>query len=253
MRLDQFLVDNNLVESRTLAQELIEQGYVYLKSDGKLLTKSSYKVEESQKMDVAIKDNPLQRYVSRGGLKLELAAERTNLKVKDLFILDIGQSTGGFTDFLLQKEAKLVVGVDVGQNQLVDKIKNHSKVIFFEKTNIKDLAQHSSFLKSIPESGFDLVVMDVSFISLLKGAPLVKPYLKKHGEFLFLVKPQFELGAKNLDKNGIVRHSELYEQLKIKITRQIEEDYGIILDYFQSGLLGKDGNKEFFIYGKKTK
>lgn len=251
MRLDQILVEIGLAESRTLAQELISNGYVYSKESGKILSKSSLSFNVNQFHDIAVKENPFQKYVSRAGLKLEAAANKIKLQVADLKVLDIGQSTGGFSDFLLQNGVAYIVGVDVGQGQLASKIRNNSKVRFFEKLNVKDLATNEEFLKSIPENGFDLVVIDVSFISLLKVSTYAKKFLKQNGNFLFLVKPQFELGAEYLDKNGIVRQPELYAKLQEKISRQIGEEYGIILDYFSSEVLGKDGNQEFFIYGEK--
>lgn len=253
MRLDQFLVEKGYVESRTLAQQLISDGYVYLKNSGKILTKSSLLITQDIENEIGIKDNPLQKYVSRGGLKLQLAVEKVSLRVSGLNVLDVGQSTGGFTDYLLQQNVKSVVGIDVGQSQLADKIKSNPKVKYFEKLNVKDIASHKEFVSSVPRGGFDLIVMDVSFISILKVILHLKEFLKTNGEFLFLIKPQFELGAEQLDKNGVVRHSQLYIGLQEKMTRQIGDEYGIILNYSLSELPGKDGNQEFFIYGKKTK
>lgn len=253
MRLDQALVEIGLAESRTLAQELISQGFVYLKKNGKVLLKNSFELSKEQLEEVAVKENPLQKYVSRGGLKLEYAARKILLDVHDLNVLDVGQSTGGFTDYLLQNGVLSVVGIDVGQGQLAERIRNNPRVQYLEKLNVKDLSVNKEFFKLVPNRGFDLIVVDVSFISLLKIVPSLKNYLKTGGNFLFLVKPQFELGAEHLDKNGIVRHPELYNDLEKNISRQIGEDYGIILDYFPSELPGKDGNQEFFIYGQKTK
>jgi len=172
------------------------------------------------------------------------------LEVKGLKVLDVGQSTGGFTDCLLQNQAALVVGIDVGRDQLHESLKNHSQVRSFESLHVHELGAHSEFLNSVPKGGFDLIVADVSFISLTKVMSWLKPYLKPGGEFLFLVKPQFESGPNALDKNGIVKDEKVYAIVQNNISAEAESVFGKVLDYFKAGLQGKDGNQEYFIYGQ---
>lgn len=252
MRLDLLLVQKRLAVSRTQAQELIRNGHVFLnlKSEKKALLKSNYEVDESQIDLICVNENFLQKYVSRGGLKLESALKYLNLEVKDLNILDVGQSTGGFTDCLLQHHAASVVGIDVGRDQLHESLKNHAQVKFFESSHVNELATHQKFLNSIPEGGFDLIVADVSFISLTKVMKWLKPYLKPRGHFLFLVKPQFEAGPNALNKKGIVKDEKVYAIVQNMISAEAEAIFGKVLDYFKAGLQGKDGNQEFFVYGK---
>ncbi len=167
-------------------------------------------------------------------------------------MLDVGQSTGGFTDCCLAWGAQRVVGLDVGEVQLHSKIKNDSRVQFFEKLNIKDTVKNKEFLMAVPSEGFDLIVCDVSFISLTQVMPHLARFLKSQGEYILLVKPQFECGSENLNKNGIVVNPEVYPALQLRITQAAEKFLGRVLDYFESPVSGKDGNREFFIWGKKN-
>ncbi len=255
MRLDVFLVDRKLAVSRTQAQELILRGHVYLKSFDKeiILKKPSYLVQDAERDIIFVKINEIQKYVSRGGLKLEQALKKINLNVNRKIVLDVGQSTGGFTDCLLQRGVEKVVGIDVGHSQLQEKIKLDSKVAFFENVHVKDLQDHLEFKESNPAGGFDLIVADVSFISLTKVIPHLSSFLKMNGDYLLLVKPQFELSKKDLDKNGIVRNPKGYLLVKNQIEDAARLSFGEVISYFQSETIGKDGNQEFFIYGKKTK
>lgn len=252
MRLDLFLVEKKLALSRTQAQEFIRHGFVFLKTANKLisLTKPSFDVAEELSGAIVVQSNELQKYVSRAGLKLEYALEYLNLDVNGLSVLDVGQSTGGFTDCLLQKNASLVVGIDVGQRQLHASLAKFPQIRSFENLHVKDLGIRDDFLKTVPSSRFDFVVMDVSFISITKVMGYLKPFLKKNGEFLFLVKPQFELGPNALDKNGIVKDTKNYAIVEKTIRNETEIIFGSVLNYFKSSVVGKDGNQEFFIYGK---
>lgn len=252
MRLDLFLVEKKLAISRTQAQEFIRHGFVFLKTikTSILLTKPSFDVTEELSKSIIVQSNELQRYVSRAGLKLESAIDYLSLDVNGLSVLDIGQSTGGFTDCLLQKNASLVVGIDVGQGQLHTSLMDHPRLHSFENLHAKDLGLRQDFLKATPHSLFDLVVMDVSFISITKVMSYLKPFLKKGGDYLFLVKPQFELGPNALDKNGIVKDAKNYAIVEEAIRKQSEIIFGSVLNYFKSSVIGKDGNQEFFIYGK---
>ena len=246
MRLDQFLMQFKNVESRTKAQDLILNKNISV--NGKLIEKSSFDVTENDLIE--INNHDLLKYVSRAGLKLESAIKKLNLNLENKIILDVGQSTGGFSDCCLQFGAQKVVGFDVGEHQLHEKIKINPKVTFFEKLNVKSLSSHSDFLKIVPISGFDLIVCDVSFISLTQVATHLVQFLKPNGEYLFLVKPQFECGQKNLDKNGIVKNKKVYIKIESEMKELFQINFGNVSDYFESGLSGKDGNLEFFIYGR---
>lgn len=253
MRLDVFLVQNHLASSRTQAQALIsDQAVYYVNAQGQniILNKSSFEVSDEVAPLIKVHPSELQKYVSRAGLKLESALEHLKLDVSNMLALDVGQSTGGFTNCLLQHKVKRVVGLDVGHDQLHDTLKNDPRVTAIEGLNVKDLEQHAEFLNQVPQNGFDLIVMDVSFISLTKVVPHLKNYLKPRGQYLFLVKPQFECGAEHLDKNGVVKNKFVYTQIEENIRQVLMQTFGNVQDYFASGLSGKDGNQEFFIYGK---
>lgn len=254
MRIDLALVEKKLVASRTQAQDLIQSGHVFIKKNNQdvAILKSNYQLSDAEKETIFIQQNEIQKYVSRGGLKLEQAIQHANISVQDKVVLDIGQSTGGFTDCLLQQGVKAVVGFDVGRDQLHANLIGNPKIKAFEGLHAKDLASNQQFLAAVPTGGFDLMVADVSFISLTKIMPFVKQYLKIGGEYLFLVKPQFELTAKDLDRNGIVKDKKKYSLVQSVIEQEARQQFGSVIDYFLSETLGKDGNQEFFIYGKKS-
>ena len=254
MRIDLALVEKKLVSSRSQAQQLITEGYAYiLKANQPVqILKSNYQLNDSEFVSLYLKENLLQKFVSRGGLKLEFAILKTKINIQDIHALDVGQSTGGFTDCLLQYGAKKIIGIDVGHDQLHENLKTNSKVISIEGIHVKDLAQNETFNNNKPENGFDLIVMDVSFISITKVMLHLKQQLKLNGYYLFLVKPQFELTAKDLDRNGIVKDVKKYSLVQESIEQEARQQFGNVLDYFKSETLGKDGNQEFFIYGQKT-
>lgn len=244
MRLDQFLVQYKKIESRTKAQDLIAQGLISYKN--KVLSKPSFDVTEEMHSDIVIAENNLNQFVSRAGFKLSGALDFVNQDVTGLAILDVGQSTGGFTDALLQRNAKHITGLDVGSVQLHEKIKADSRVTSYENLNVKDIPTHK-----LASERFDGVVCDVSFISLTKVVSFIEPVLKSKGFFLFLVKPQFECGPQALDKNGIVSDAKVYDAIQSQITALCEKLFDCECKYFESSITGKDGNKEFFIYGRK--
>ena len=254
MRLDLFLVEKKGVNSRTKAQELIKAGQVVLiqAASEQVLLKSSFMVTDSLFEKIQIKPNSLQNYVSRGGHKLKFAIEKTGVVTDGMNVLDVGQSTGGFTDYLRQNKAKKIVGIDVGHGQLDQSLKSVSNMRSFEGMHVKDLINNVEFMQQVPRGGFDLIVMDISFISITKVIFYLKDLIKIKGEYLFLVKPQFELTAKDLDKNGIVKDVKKYLQVQACVEEQARQHFGSVLKYFPSTLLGKDGNQEFFIYGQKT-
>lgn len=254
MRIDLLLVEKKLVSSRTQAQDLIQSGFVFLKKNNQELQilKANFQISEHETDLVFLKKNEIQKYVSRGGLKLEAALKHVNFSVRGLKAFDVGQSTGGFTDCLLQQKIDFVLGIDVGHEQIHPKLKLNPAVISFEGVHVKDLAANCNFLNALPKEGFDLIVADVSFISLTKVISFVAPYLKFNGHYLLLVKPQFELTAKDLDRNGVVKDPKKYSLVQTVIEQEARQQFGNVLDYFESKTLGKDGNQEFFIYGQKT-
>ena len=240
MRADVLLVERGLAPSRTAAQRLIAAGHVFA-CDGHsrvALSKPSVSVADDISLEVEASD--LDRFVSRGGLKLDGALTHVGLDVAHLRCLDVGQSTGGFTDCLLQRGAAHVVGVDVGHDQLHARMRADARVTCVEGVNARTLAQ-------IGEP-FDLIVADVSFISLTKILPQWPALLAKKGRVLSLVKPQFEVGADNLARGGIVRDTSLYVTVERTIRDACAQAGLRVLDYFDSSITGADGNREFFVY-----
>lgn len=254
MRLDQFLVQKKITTSRTQAQELISKGFVSLNQNGMktVLKKSSFVVDESNSENIIVEENELQKYVSRAGLKLEGVLKALKINVANKIVLDVGQSTGGFSDCLIQSGAQKVVGLDVGHSQLHEKLKNIKNIVSIEGLNAKDLKTDAFFLSQVPENKFDMIVMDVSFISITKVIPHLVEFLRPNGEYLFLVKPQFECGPDYLDKNGLVKDLSIYQQIESNMKKIALNNFNNVEFYIKSDLQGKDGNQEFFIYGKKS-
>ena len=251
-RIDKFLVEKNLVNSRSQAHAAIEQGLVYIELGGQSqqITKSSTKIPA----DAIVKMNsmPEARYVSRAGLKLELALRRLAKKeivpsidacAKNKQILDVGQSTGGFTDCLLKHGATSVVGVDVGHDQLHESLKNDPRVKYYEGVNARELSQKDCVQNRL----FGWIVMDVSFISQTLILPELKSLLVKDGLLISLVKPQFEAGSNYIGKKGIVKDECAFEFVEQKILTCIKSLNWRCLDYFESGITGTGGNQEFFV------
>lgn len=245
-RVDVLLVRWGLARSRTQAQEMIQKGRVFF--DGKVLRTASFQMEEADSPPKAFQVKPLEsaRFVSRAGQKLEGALSRLQLDVTDLIALDIGQSTGGFTDCLLQRGAAKVVGIDVGHDQLHQSLRSDPRVVTREKTNARDLSQ-GVLEPWMPQARFDLIVVDVSFISLQHVLPGLQRFKKPLALVIALVKPQFELGAEALDKNGVVKDPSKYETLQTELQVFAARNGYSILDYFESELEGGEGNREFFI------
>ncbi len=257
MRLDQWLVFHNWAPSRAKAQELIRQGSVEVfegEMGWQVVDKVSHKLSPEFSTDhIRLKSQDLLRFVSRGGLKLEAALRHLGVEPKGWTALDVGQSTGGFSDCLLQAGALKVVGVDVGQGQLEEALQKDTRVSHFEQLHVKDLKSHKDFLSHCPPQGFDLVVMDLSFISLTKALPEIRPFMSpSNGRLLALVKPQFEVGREALTKKGMVKDDGLYEVVRVKIIQVAEALNLQVLDYFPSALPGTEGNQEFFIYAQTT-
>lgn len=249
-RVDQLLVERGLAASRTAAQRLIAAGRVsWRSSHGEtVVRKASEAVPDSAELLVAHDD--ADRFVSRGGMKLAGALARTGLGVRGMLCLDVGQSTGGFSDCLLQACAAKVVGVEVGHDQLHARLRDDERCVTLEGINARtlDAAQLGAHM---PAEGFDLVVCDASFISLTLLLPCWPALLRTGGHVLALVKPQFEVGPQGVGRGGIVRDASLYPQVEERI-RECCPRYGLrVLDYFESPITGSDGNHEFFVFAKR--
>lgn len=251
MRVDVYLVENGFAPSRTRAQDLIEKGRVLLVANGKkqVIKKPSVKLEPGDWRIEIVSDPEEDRYVSRGGFKMKGALERAGLDVMGLTVLDIGISTGGFTDCLLQAGAKSVVGVDVGHGQLAAKLARDPRVKLVEGVNARDLSE-IPLVEMNAGHKFDLLVMDVSFISLTLVLPGAIQYLKDAASVLALVKPQFEVGREGLGKNGIVKDPSRYKEVEEKIRRCCQTAGLLVEDYFESSIEGSDGNREFFVFAR---
>jgi len=234
-RLDLFLVEQGLCASREQAQRAVMAGEV--KIGDQIMTKCSVMVEPGASVELR---TPL-RYVGRGGLKLEGALDHFNISAEGSTALDIGASTGGFTDCLLQRGASRVYAIDVGHGQLAWKIRNDPRVVVREKLNARYLSRDD-----IPER-IDLCVIDVSFISLTLILPSAFDLITPNGVILALIKPQFELQAAEVAHGGIVRDSALHEKAQNKIRDFVLNAGHIVTGLVPSGITGADGNHEFFI------
>ncbi len=239
-RLDKILVDRGLVKSRERAKALIMEGTVLV--DGAPVTKAGSMISSTSAVSLKGEEIP---YVSRGGLKLEAAIKFFKVDLKDKVAMDVGSSTGGFTDCMLQMGVKKVYCIDVGYGQMAWALRNDPRVILLERTNIRYLDR-----KRIPEM-IDIATADVSFISLTKVIPRVMEFLKESGEILALVKPQFEVGKGDVGKGGIVREEEK-RLAAVESVRTELENLGLhVIDIFQSPVPGQKGNIEYFLYLKK--
>lgn len=239
-RLDQELVARGFFETREKAQRAIMAGEV------KIGTRVAAKASESVPPDAQIDVAAPPKYVSRGGLKLEGALDAFSITVSGKTVLDIGASTGGFTDCLLQRGATKVYAVDVGHDQLAWKIRNDPRVIVLEKLNARALSRDA-----IPEL-IDLCVIDVSFISLTLILPNAFDLLTPEGVILALIKPQFELQRSDVGRGGVVRELALHEKAQAKIRDFVTNDLRqTIIGMIPSPITGADGNQEFFVCLRK--
>lgn len=250
MRADLLLVARGLVPSRTAARRAIEAGRLFFFRGGERLPVRQPAQELPDSAEIELLPDEVERYVSRGGLKLAGALAHTGLGVGGFVCLDVGQSTGGFTDCLLQAGAGRVVGVEVGHGQLHAKLCEDSRVVCLEGINARALSA-SDLVEHFPPSSFDLIVVDASFISLTLLLPNFPALLKHAGQVLALVKPQFEVGPKNLAKGGIVRDASLYAEVEAKIRAACAAAGLEVRDFFDSPILGGDGNREFFVWACK--
>jgi 23S rRNA (cytidine1920-2'-O)/16S rRNA (cytidine1409-2'-O)-methyltransferase len=243
MRADQLLVERGLAASRSQAQRLIAAGVQWF--DGaawKRVAKNGDELPVTAPIELL--DTAESRFVSRGGLKLEGALRAAGLDVSGWTCLDVGQSTGGFTDCLLQHGAARVTGVDVGHGQLHPKLRSDPRVVAIEKLNARELQAHQV------GGPFDLVTGDLSFISLTLVLPALAPLLAPGGHLLMLAKPQFELQPGQVGKGGVVRDAALYPQVGQRL-RTCCEGLGLqVAGWHDSPIAGGDGNREFFLHAR---
>jgi len=251
MRADQLLVSQGLCTTRSIAQRLIAAGSVEWHSAKGWAPVAKAGLDLLEGVELRINDDAELRYVSRGGLKLEGALKHSGLSVSGLTVLDMGQSTGGFSDCLLKSGAARVVGVDVGHGQLHEQLKNEPRIVALEGLHVRELAA-SALNEHKPAAGFDLIVGDLSFISMLGALPELLPWLKPEGQVLLLIKPQFELGPKAVSRGGLVKDAAQYPLLETR-SREVCASLGLrVKGYFDSAITGGDGNKEFFLWAQRS-
>ena len=240
-RLDKYLVSNDFVATRTKSKELIKSNNV--KVNDKIVTKASYIVKDHDKVEII--DSSSIKYVSRAGLKLEGAIDSFNLDLKDKSIMDIGSSTGGFTDCSLRHGAKRVVAIDVGTDLMADSLRDDERVELYEQLNFKNAP--SNLFENI-----DIIVSDVSFISLKH---IIDRISLEEGDFelVFLIKPQFECGKEIADKfKGIINDEEVHKDVILDIITYFKQ-YGYnIIDLDVSKIQGKSGNIEYLAHFRRT-
>jgi len=236
-RLDRLLVERGLAESREKAQAIIIAGEVSV--DGQKALKPGHSIDAASAIEVA--DRP--PYVGRGGVKLAAALDRFAIDVSGCACLDIGSSTGGFTDCLLQRGAARVHAVDVGSGQLDWKLRNDPRVVVHEGIN----ARHLRFGDIGELAG--LATFDVSFISVTLILPAIVPLLRSDGRMVILIKPQFEVGKGRVGKGGIVRSAELHREACARVEGAVR-NLGFETSIMESPILGAEGNKEFLLYAR---
>ena len=236
-RIDKLLVERGLAESRTKAQAMVMAGVVLV--DEQRVEKPSHQFDTNSSIRIKGGDDPTTRYVGRGGLKLEAALREFQIDVAGLTCLDVGASTGGFTDCLLQHGAKKIFAVDVGHNQIDWRLRNDPRVEVREGVNARYLTP-----EDFPQK-FELVVMDVSFISVTKVLPAIVPLIAPDGSIITLIKPQFEVGRGEVGGGGIVRD----EAKRLRVVEEVNnaaQAIGLqIVNVIESPITGAEGNVEF--------
>lgn len=240
VRLDKLLVDRGISPTRERARALILSGAVIagdMRAD-----KAGSLYPEDVVIRIKGEDNP---YVSRGGLKLRAALQSFDISVTGCVAIDVGASTGGFTDCLLQAGAAKVYAVDVGYGQLAWKLREDSRVVAIERTNIRYYKGDGI------EDTIDIATIDASFISLRLVIPAVLPLVSREAGIIALIKPQFEVGRQDVQKNGVVRDPSLHQRVVNEIINFCTESGLKVISTCDSPVLGPKGNKEFFIYAKK--
>lgn len=238
-RADDLLVEQGLVENKNEALSYIMSGKVFTRDEIKILTPG-----EKLDANTAIYIKGLEKkYVSRGGYKLEKALTKFQIDLTDKIVLDIGASTGGFTDVALKNGAKKVYALDVGTNQLAWELRSHKQVIVMEQTNFRH-----SVPEDFTEGEAELATIDVSFISLALILPALYPILKENGEVIALIKPQFEAEREEVGEGGIISDPEIYRSVLNKVIRMAAEESFGLKDLTISPIQGTKGNIEFLAY-----
>ena len=247
MRADQLLVERGLAATRSQAQRLIaagvrwrlgQQAWSQIDKNGAVLPEGC---------ELLLLDDAETRFVSRGGLKLEGALQQTGLSPQGLLCLDVGQSTGGFTDCLLQHGAAQVWGVDVGHGQLHPRLANDARVKVIEKVNARSMTP-----ELLGVQGFEFIVADLSFISLTLVLPAIANLMNPQAPALLLIKPQFELQAQDLGKGGVVKNPALYSQVEQRLRQACQTLNLDVVQWLPSSITGGDGNQEFFIHARRA-
>lgn len=251
IRADVRLTELGLAPSRTAAQHYITAGRVFLLEAGQRIAVAKPSLKLLADAALEVEADPADRYVSRGGLKLAGALAHSGLAVGGWHCLDVGISTGGFSDCLLQAGAAAIVGIEVGHGQLHPRLLADARVRQFEGVNARALDQ-TAILAANGGQAFDLVVADVSFISLSLVLPAIAPLMAPGGQALLLVKPQFEVGPAGIGKGGIVRDAALYPVVRSKLEALAGELGLACLAWFDSPIAGGDGNREFFLHLHKA-
>ncbi len=234
-RLDQLVHEKEPQYSRAQIQSWIMQGKIAV--DGKIITKPGMITNVTAILSYDLQEP---KYVGRAGFKLEKALEHFKIDVTNYIVMDAGISTGGFTDCMLQNGAAKVYGIDVGYGQVHEKIRNDSRVIVMERTNLREL-------RNLPEP-IDVVTLDLSFISVLKVMDAIDAILKPHGKLIVLIKPQFEARKEEVGRGGIIKDPSVHQEVIKRVTIGIESHGYACHGVIESPLLGATGNKEFLAY-----
>ncbi len=241
-RLDKIIMQRGLITTRVRCEKMIQEVGVLV--NGKLINKPGKKFPIDAKIELIEDEIP---WVSRGALKLIRAKDAWNIDFSGKVVLDIGASTGGFSEVALHHGANKVFCVDVGSDQLHERLKTNERIVNLEKTHVREL---TSNLITEP---IDLCVMDVSFISLSKIFPFIHSFLKQQSQLIVLVKPQFEVGKENIGKGGIVKNKSLYPKMIEDIKSEALKSNLKYLKHIESPILGGDGNMEFLMLLEKVK
>ncbi|MGA9566968.1 MAG: TlyA family RNA methyltransferase [Candidatus Korobacteraceae bacterium] len=245
VRLDKLMLQRGLAPSRERAQALVLAGRV-LVNDQKI-EKSGANVDEDAALRILGDETP---YVSRGGLKLARAMEHWQIDVRGKICLDVGASTGGFTDCLLQNGAAQVIAVDTGYGQIDMKLRNDARVRLLEKTNARYLTAEQLWPSGTERKPISMIAMDVSFISATLVLPAVVRCVGDDFEMVVLVKPQFEVGRENVGKGGIVRDAEAQQMAVERVRTAVAELGGAEIEVIESPILGTEGNREFLLHAR---
>ncbi|UYG06377.1 TlyA family RNA methyltransferase [Halomonas sp. M4R1S46] len=248
-RLDQLLLHQGLARSRTRAQRLIRHGRVRRRDDGRVLTRPGEKLPEA--VALVVEEDPEERYVSRAGLKLEALLESLALTLTGRTVLDVGQSTGGFTDCALRHGAAHVIGVEVGHDQLDAGLREDARVTCLEGLNARAMRHDARLAAALARHPADIAVMDVSFISQTLILPELGALLPAGGALLSLVKPQFEVGPAGVNSRGLVTDARRYGEVEARMREACEACGFTVRHWRESPILGGDGNREFLLHARR--